>query len=292
MRVSVICPVYNAELFLAEAIDSVLAQDFSDFELLLVDDGSTDRSSDIAVDYERRFPGRIRCLRHPDGGNCGAAAARNLALAESNSELVAFIDADDRWRSGKLRQQVALLDANPEAGMVCGVVNYWQSWEGGRDRILASGDRAEPLSYPPAAALRLFPLGTGVAPCPSELLVRRTVIDAIGGFEPEFVGPGNYEDQAFLVKAYLAAPIYFAPNLWLDYRLHSASGMARGTRERRHRAMRKQFLDWFERYLAASDFARNSAVVATFERARWEFDHRMFAWLRNRGRGLSARLKK
>lgn len=288
-RVSVICPVFNAERFLGEAIESVVDQDYRDFELFLVDDGSTDGSAAIARDYQSRHPDRIRLLQHPGHENHGAAASRNLALHHAKGELVAFIDADDRWRPGKLSAQIALLDKSPQVGMVCGAVNYWRSWSVGRDRVFMSGDPIGGIGFPPATALRVFPLGRAIAPCPSDLLMRRSLVDEIGGFEPQFVGAGNYEDQAFLVKAYLAAPVYFATTVWLDYRIHSESGMARGTREGRHDAMRRQFLDWFETYVSARDFEGKDAIASALRRARWDMDHPRAATMLRRGRRLYRR---
>ena len=76
--VSVVIPVWNAERFLAEAIESVLAQTWPHWELLLADDGSTDRSAEIARSWESRHPGKIRCLEHPGRANRGESASRNL----------------------------------------------------------------------------------------------------------------------------------------------------------------------------------------------------------------------
>jgi glycosyltransferase involved in cell wall biosynthesis len=289
--VSIICPFYNAERFLAEAIESVLGQDYRDFELLLVDDGSVDRSAGIALDHADRDPGRVIYLQHDRHANRGAAASRNLGLEASNAPFVAFIDSDDVWRPGKLSAQLAILERHPEVGMVCGAVNYWRSWEGGADRVLASGEPVGGISRPPATALRLYPLGTAIAPCPSDLLVRRSVLDEVGGFDPDFVGALElYEDQTFLEKVYLTTPVYFAPNVWLDYRLHDESCVARMTRDGLEPENRRYFLNWFARYLAAKDFAGRERVIAAVARAHWELDHPLLGSLFRRGRSLYRRL--
>ena len=182
-RVSVISIFYNAETYFEEAIESVLAQEFSDFELLLVDDGSTDRSTEIAQAYVRRQPDRIRYLEHEDHANRGMSATRNLGLKHARGEFVAFIDADDRWRPAKLREQVDLLDRMPDVDALGGSVNYWGSHNGGVDRIVPTGHvRNRPLS-PPEAFLCVYPLGRAAAPCPSDLIVRRSAALEVGGFE-------------------------------------------------------------------------------------------------------------
>lgn len=99
--VSVIIPAYNAEKFLARAIRSVEAQSFRDFELVVIDDGSTDGTAEVARGFDS-----VRCVR---GDHLGEAGARNRGLEEAASELVAFIDADDEWLPEKLARQVAFM---------------------------------------------------------------------------------------------------------------------------------------------------------------------------------------
>jgi glycosyltransferase involved in cell wall biosynthesis len=112
-RVSVIMAVYNEEAFLAEAVGSVLAQSFADFELIISDDGSTDRTAAIARALAARDPERVRFL-HADA-NQGKPFALNRALAVSRGELIAWLDGDDVMLPGKLARQVAALDADPAA---------------------------------------------------------------------------------------------------------------------------------------------------------------------------------
>ena len=194
-RVSVISAFLNAEKYLAETIESVLAQDYADFELLLVDDGSTDGSSQIAENYAEREPHRVRRLEHPGHANRGTCAARNLAVGQSGAEFLAFIDADDCWRPSKLKDQVALLERMPEVDAVCGSVNYWASHAGGEDRIVMTGHAANRPIAPAEALVQLYPLGQAAPPCPSDLLMRRSIVEAIGGFEESFTGPLQlYED--------------------------------------------------------------------------------------------------
>src|SRR5512147_1419439 len=97
--VSVITPAYNAERFIAQTLDSVLAQTHGDWELVVADDSSTDGTASIAEDYARR-DGRIRLLRMP--GNQGQGPARNAALGVAHGDFVAFLDADDLWDPEKL----------------------------------------------------------------------------------------------------------------------------------------------------------------------------------------------
>ena len=109
-RVSVLIPCYNAAAFLGEAIESVLQQTFQDFEIVVVDDGSTDNSAAVAKAYPR-----VRCICK---GHSGISATRNAAIAEAKGEFVAFLDADDLWAPEKLEKQLAYLDAHPQCDLV------------------------------------------------------------------------------------------------------------------------------------------------------------------------------
>lgn len=269
-RVSVICIYYNAERFIAEAIESVLAQRFRDFELLLVNDGSTDSSPKIARDFEQALPSIVRCVEHEGGANRGMSASRNLGIRQSTGEFVAFIDSDDVWRPAKLAEQVAILDSHPEAAMVCGAVNYWSSWNGGRDRAVVTGEVVDRLSPPPETLLAVYPLGSADAPCPSDVMVRRRAIEAAGGFEEQFTG--FYEDMAFFAKVFAAVPVWFSSQLWLDYRQHAGSASS-AIDTRAYRAIRRRFLEWLEAYVGERELKSNAAVRRVIERARWDLDH-------------------
>jgi len=106
-RVTVVVPAYNAARFLPEALDSVTAQSYHDYELILVDDASTDETAAVAASR------RAVVIRR--GARGGPAAARNDGIRSGSGELIALIDADDAWHPEKLRKQVALLDARPRA---------------------------------------------------------------------------------------------------------------------------------------------------------------------------------
>src|SRR5687767_11217519 len=105
-RISVLVPVFNAQRYLADAIDSILAQSFRDFELIAVDDGSTDRSRAMLDNYARRDP-RVKVISRP---NTGIVGALNDALAASRADLLARMDSDDVALSDRFEKQLAYLD--------------------------------------------------------------------------------------------------------------------------------------------------------------------------------------
>jgi glycosyltransferase involved in cell wall biosynthesis len=246
-RVSVITIFLNEEKFLTEAINSVLAQTLEDWEYLLVDDGSSDASTAIAKAYEAQLPEKIRYLEHAGHLNKGMSAARNLGLELARGEYVAFLDADDVWTASKLADQITILDTYSKIGMLCGSVNYWSSWSAGHDIILQTGHKQDAIVYPPEASLALYPLGTAAAPSMSDMIVRTYLARTIGGFEEQFTG--MYEDQAFLAKLYLEAPVYFSSKVWSKYRQHAGSCVASARGSGTYREIRFCFLTWFEAYL-------------------------------------------
>src|SRR5919202_6017246 len=166
--VSVILPVHNAAPFLGEAVESVFAQTYDDWELLLVDDGAADGSSGIARSYAEQDSARVRYLQHEGGTNRGMSASRNLGLAQARGSHVAFLDGDDVWLETKLEEQLAMLAAAPEAAMVFGTIELWHSWtgrseDGARDRVTTlpvAGDGIVSGADLIAAVLRMSPATT------------------------------------------------------------------------------------------------------------------------------------
>jgi glycosyltransferase involved in cell wall biosynthesis len=251
--VSVVMPFLNIAQYLGEAIESVLAQSYTCWELLLVDDGSTDGSAEIAKRYAERAPERVRYLQHPGGGNHGASAARNLALAAARGEFVALLDGDDVWLPRKLEEQVALLRAHPEAGLVYGRTLYWHSWTGTpgdreRDHLPELRVRAG-RSIDPPRLLRLCLSGRAVVPCPCSILVRRSLTDTVGGFEEQF--RTLYDDQVLYSKLLLVTPALPVDVCWDKYRQHENSICAQAKKSGTVLAARLHYLAWLESYLRA-----------------------------------------
>lgn len=120
--VSVIIPVYNCEKYLAEAIESVLAQTYQPLEIIVVDDGSTDRSAEVA----QRFSSSVRYYFQPQSG---AGAARNYGTELAQGSFFAFLDADDFWVKDKLTRQMEVFDSEPEVDIVFGHIQQFHSPE-------------------------------------------------------------------------------------------------------------------------------------------------------------------
>ena len=248
-RVTIVVIFLNGVDYLAEAVDGALAQTFQDFEIILVDDGSSDGSAELAQAFARRRPEKVRYLDHPGHVNRGASASRNAGARAGSGDLIAFLDADDVWEPHKLAEQVGLFDAHPDADLVAGAELEWRSWRGGPDWRVASGAVHDLILERGQATTSVYPLGRAKAPCPSNFMVRRALFDAVGGFEESFTGPLQmYEDQAFLSKAYLSGRPYFCDRLWVKYRIHDKSCMA-VHKSGHYDRTRRHFLRWLRRYL-------------------------------------------
>ncbi|MGY1679571.1 glycosyltransferase [Geodermatophilus sp. SYSU D01176] len=276
--VSVVTIFLDAERFLDEAIESVVAQTFPDWELLLVDDGSTDRSGAIARAWARRHPDRIRYLAHPGGTNRGMSASRNLGIAHARADLLAFLDADDVWLPGKLAAQVRLAADHPEVGMICGPTQYWHSWQGdpdGRtDELREIGVPGDTVVDPPRLLTGLLREQVN-APATCSVLLRQDAVASVGGFEESF--RGMFEDRAFFAKIYRTVPVYVASS-WHDrYRQHDDSVCARAARAGTFdpadlSPAHEAFLVWFDAYLRRTG-ERRADVLAAMDAALWPYRH-------------------
>jgi len=193
-RVTVIVAAYNGERFLKETLESVFAQDFESFEVVFVDDGSEDRTGEIA----QSFP--VRYVRQP---NQGLPAARNAGLAVARGDLVAFLDDDDVLPPTKLSAQVRYLDEHPETGCVL----RRQEW-------IFDGVEAPRMARDPVfGELGGIQLVTA--------MIRRRVLEDLGGFDPSY----RYaEDRDLFIRMREhGVGIAVLPEVVLHKRLHGSN---------------------------------------------------------------------
>jgi glycosyltransferase involved in cell wall biosynthesis len=268
--VSVIIIFLNAEKYLPKAIDSVLSQTYRHWELLLVDDGSTDRSTEIALEYVTQYPEKIQYLEHPSHQSLGMSATRNLGIHSAKGDYVALLDSDDYWLTNRLEAHVEILESYPEAGMLYGTANYWFSWTGRpedreRDFVPELRVRRHTLFHPPA----LLPLlldGKAEVPCTCSILVRREVMKKIGGFEESF--RGMYEDQAFYAKVCLLVPVLATGDCLAWYRQHPASHSAGIIRSGALFSTQYTFLKWLEEY-CTNHGIQDEIILQMIRRKLW-----------------------
>jgi len=286
--VSVITPFLNGGDWLRQAVESVIAQDYQYWQQILIDDGSLPEATKIAKDYSDRYPGKIIYTEHPGHANKGVTASRNLGITKANSQLVAFLDSDDCWLPDKLRKQVNLFSEYPAANVICEASKYWFTWEkpNSQDMMIKVGVEENKLYEPPVLIYKLYPLGKGAAPCPSGMIMKKTVLDKIGGFEESFTGANQvYEDQAFLCKIYLTEKVFVSGEANNLYRQRSGSLMQSINQRKQYLKVRAFFLKWMENYLEQHniDDARINKLIS---QAKFEIKnpnlHLFFAKFRSR----------
>ena len=271
--VSVIVIFFNAEPFLDEAIHSILEQDYPNWELLLVDDGSSDSSTRIALNLVHHAPQQVRYLEHPAHANRGMSASRNLGIQHARGEYIAFLDADDVWLPSKLSEQAALLEAHPDVGMTYGHALIWSSWTGkpgDKDSRVNLGIPADTLVLPPNLLPQLL-RNKAQTPMTSNAMLRRSVIQSVGGFEEEFTS--IYEDQVFFSKVEMHTAVYVSAACWVKYRQHPLSCTAASARTDTYLSQRRPFLEWLAEYMDKLEVAPDSPARRALQRELWPYRH-------------------
>jgi glycosyltransferase involved in cell wall biosynthesis len=279
--VSAVTIVRDGERFLAEALESALGQSYGDLELVVVDDGSTDRSAEIAEQYVHAAPDRVRLVRHD--GNRGMSAARAVGVRVAQGDFIGFLDADDIWLPEKIAEQLAVLEGHPAAGMVYGRTQMWYSWDANAarsDYFYDLGVEADRL-YPPLRLLPQLLENRAQSPTTCNALLRRDAYEEAGGFEETF--PGLYEDQAFFAKLYLTSATYVSSRLWARYRRHEGNEGRRRFSYIHYYRERRAFLEWLVKYLgdAPVDVAVRGSLAAELGRARHPYRAALAARLRS-----------
>ena len=207
-QVSIITPLYNGERYIAEAIESALKQTFDDFELLIVNDGSTDSSREI-VEHYLDDP-RVRYFEKENGG---VASARNFALQKAKGEWIGFLDQDDMWLPHKLEQQIDYINKNPEISLLHS------------PQIYVDSDGCTIHHYPKDFVKKISgfcfkELFEGNKIAVLSVLVKKESLDQIGGFSVENSRADDY--QVWLEISY-CSQLGFTEDALVKYRVHDSN---------------------------------------------------------------------
>lgn len=174
--VSVIIPTYNRAWTLADAIDSVLAQDYKTFELIVVDDGSSDNTPNL-VD---RYSGRLKLIRQ---ANAGVSAARNRGIAEARGDFTAFLDSDDTWLPQKLSRQMDFFIRRPDA-LICQTQEIW----------IRNNVRVNPRKYHKKPSGMIFEPSLDLClVSPSAVMMKKELFNEIGCFDKNLPACEDYD---------------------------------------------------------------------------------------------------
>ena len=204
--VDVIVPAYNAAQYLAAAIESVVAQTFGDWRMILVDDGSTDGTPEIARTYVERLGAKLKYVRQH---NQGVSAARNTAIRNSSAEFLALLDGDDVWLPHRLSESLKVFDHCPEVGLAYGLVSRIDPTSAIIDTPLTDQKHGEGRigSYIYMRRVHL--------PCPT-IILRRACLDEVGLFDETMRAT---EDRDLCLRIALRYAIRFIPKVLAYYRI-------------------------------------------------------------------------
>lgn len=197
--VSIVMSLYNKPFSVERAIRSVLAQTVKDFELVIVDDGSTDDSAKVVASIEDT---RVRCVHQANGG---PSSARNRGIAETQSDLIAFVDADDVWFPHFLHTVLALYDRFPQAGAFS--TAFFSCRDGKIIRFPHAGVRFQLEGEILEDYFKSCVLGSNMV-CTSSVMIKREVLNEVGGFP---VGVENGQDLYLWARIALRYPIAWSP---------------------------------------------------------------------------------
>ena len=209
MKFSVIIPLYNKAPYIRKALKSVLAQTYADYELIIIDDGSTDRSAEIAKAILQDPASRLiasspnRLIRQ---ANSGVSAARNNGVAHASGDYIAFLDADDWWEPTYLERMAQLIEDYPEAGLYASNYVYYKPCKTRVALNIPTGYINYPKSYYESGAMPVTSITA---------IMRRTIFEEMGGFPVEIkLG----EDFLLWAKAAMHYPVAFMnePLAWYN----------------------------------------------------------------------------
>ncbi len=259
--VSVIIPMFNSGKYITATIQSVLNQTYQNYEIIIVDDGSTDNSLKIASEFAARHNDKIKILQHEGGANRGVAASRNLAISRAKGELIAFLDADDLWNSDKIYKQVEFMKAHPEVRLSYSRATVIRE---GKGADFMPGEEIIGNPPPPDPKITLFQvILVQVNYIFSSVMVSTGAIRAIGGFVENL--PFQSEDRIMTAMICSRYPIAMCDEILCQYRAHSESYTASVVSGRLPPAifydMQVRIMKWLINSDIKKDWARDIAYL-------------------------------
>jgi glycosyltransferase involved in cell wall biosynthesis len=209
-RVSIIVPAYNAAVYLSYAIDSVLAQTYPGWEIVIVDDGSTDNTREVVDSYRPKLQGKLQYIHQP---NRGLPAARNTGIRAARGEFIALLDADDVWLPHRLARGLAVLDAHPETGLVHARVVRIDP------RGSVTGQlKVEPKYMSGRIACYIYTRRAHIV-CPT-VMFRRSCLEAVGWFDEAMQAT---EDRDLWFRIALRYQVAYIDEVLAQYRISPSS---------------------------------------------------------------------
>lgn len=264
--------------FFKEAIGSILDQTYPNIELILVDDGSTDGSTDYTKTLAKQHPDKIKYFNHDNHLNLGMSATRNLGIDKSSGQLVAFLDSDDYWSPEKISNQVMILQKYPEIAMLFGRTRYSFENDNNEDGVYDISRFTSPSKIynkiiKPPYQLKLYLTNSNYFPCTCSSIYRRECLLSVGGAEDEFFDA--YEDQVLNSKIFSIYAVMCITECWDVYRIHENSFWRKSANQdssyKTYVNGRLKYLSWINKYLS-----KNNLYTVSLRNARIQGLARLF----------------
>lgn len=285
LRVSIIIPAYNCERYLAEAVMSAISCSWDEKEVIIFNDGSTDRTGEVAAQLERAYPSLVRAFSHPDGLNHGLSRSRNSAAEKATGDVIAFLDADDRFLSNHPVNALEVLTRFPEVVFTYGRIRYLvevdtdQLWFTGTEWGSGPG-RGFVLD-----AFELLLFGNFI---PVQTVVcRRDQFTEVGGFDDGL----QFLQQDYVLWTKLAAkyPPYYLDQVCAEYRVHSSSYTFNLDREKVAGHQELEFLERISAWLSTSDYKAQHDVQQAWHRLGERSLYRLYRSMRKQNFGQASK---
>ncbi len=205
-KVSVVIPVYNSYKYIEETLDSVLSQTYTDFEVIVVDDGSKDKTTSIVKQYQVKHPEKVILIQKENGG---PASARNMGIKAAHGEFIAFNDSDDLWLPLKLEKQMEHFNSGPQIGLVYSKYTSFKD-----DKELRTKPEKGHSGWIFAKLLSKSIVQA------STMIVRRKCLDAVGTFDESFSLADEYDMSLRIAKKFQC---HFIDQSLTRYRVHDTN---------------------------------------------------------------------
>jgi glycosyltransferase involved in cell wall biosynthesis len=207
--VSVIIPTYQRAHWVSEAIESVLAQTYKDYEIIVVNDGSTDNTAEVL----NQFQGKIKIIEQE---NKGVSAARNIAIRNSQGQYIAFLDDDDIWLPSKLEKQILILESNDKIGLLYSDLFYFNE----QGTFPNTKSQNYPIHTACISWMLFLNWNMRICPEPSTVVVSKQTLDEIGVFDETLMSCEDYDLWLRISEKWL---VHYLNEPLLMYRLSNTN---------------------------------------------------------------------
>lgn len=256
--VSIIIPCHNSAKHLSECLESILMQEYRDYEVILVNDCSTDNTLQLAKNYSL-LDKRISVTHTSETEKTGASFARNKGFSLSKGKYIVYLDSDDIWLPGTLKKLVNLIEINNTAGWVIGNSLYFTDNRYNSNSYYSSSYDFREGLYDEYSLILSFISKFYQTPVPGATIIKREVIEKIGGWENLF--KKNYTDQALYAKILCITKTFVTHDILLLYRQHEKSSTNTSIKNGELHKNEVKYFEWLIHYLTNFEFKEKEEII-------------------------------